>query len=296
MTAPGSPASSTRPATPLRAVLVMLATCALCACALRGPADAAKPSVAQSTAPAVAGLGAKRAWPESAMASRAFDGGWMFVERDGLAPRAWILSADGGQALEFFSGARTDLASLQRDDDGRVRGFVTADGRAHVADPGMRAYDAGDSSANGGARYFGSGGYFIDFFQDALRAVDTDGGCDLELQPVRILHRPDASRPGSGKARDRILMFREAPFAQCPSGRWVSWPRAALDLGDGSLLLTMSSKVVRVRMSDLAPLGSAPEFKVMDAESIKAVVEDINVRGGIADPNEYLSRKLAAGG
>lgn len=220
----------------------------------------------------------------------------MFIESGGAEFRVWILPAGDGQALEFFSGARVDMASVQRGDDGRVRGFVTADGRAHVADPRGRAYDASDANANDGARYFGSGGYFIDFFQDTLRAADADGGCDLELQPVRILHQPDGGRPGSGKARDRILMFRESPFAQCPNGRWVSWIRAALDLGDGTILLTMPSNVVRVRMSDFAPSGSAPEFKVMDAERIKAVVEDIEVRGGIADPNEYLSRKLAAGG
>lgn len=272
----------------LRLASVALALCMANACASHAPG----PDRANN-------VGIRFDWPETAETARAFGGGNMFIERDEGTVRAWVMPSadhDAGQALEFFSGELQKVASRQADDSRRVQGFVDENGRSHVAAAESYVYDATDPTANDGARYFGGRGYFIDFFQDTLYAQSSGGTCDLELQPIRIQHQLDPDRPSKSAIYDKILMYLDEPSAECPNGRWMSEPRAALDLGDGTMLLTMPSQVVRVRMSDLLPLASAPRFKVIDAEKIKAVVEDIKARGDIADPNEYLSRKLAAGG
>lgn len=223
----------------------------------------------------------------------------MFIERDGDgALRAWILpdADDGGEALEFFTGTRQRVASVTKGADGRIGGFIAEGGRTHVADPRATMYDATDPTANGGARYFGGNGDFVDFFQDPVTLQDADGACELELQPIRVLHDAKGGRTGDPATVEKIVMYRESPTEACPRGHWMSSPSAALDLGDGTMLLAMPSRVVRLRLSDLAPVGTAPGLHVIDAARAKAIVATMRGPSGVADPNDRFGERIGAGG
>ena len=120
------------------------------------------------------------------------------------------------------------------------------------------------------------------------------GLCPLELTVVG--HRSGAKDVSTQdeNAWTKIPMYLEPPSADCPNGRWASDIRSALDLGDGTLLLTLGEYVFRLRMSDFSPIGEAPMLRIADAQRIKSAVDRIKTQK-IQDPNAYLSLILAIG-
>jgi hypothetical protein len=213
----------------------------------------------------------------------------MFIERDGNRLRAWILpSSDspGGEALEFFSGDRQTIVRVLTGERGEPSGFVAANGRTHLATPGSRTYDATDPVSNDGARYF------VDFAADSIVIADTAGACELDLRPIGVLRQRDRAPPQRGAMRERVLMYLDTSRAECRSGRWESSVLSAMDLGDGTVLLTMPAYAVRVRMSDFAPVGKTSQIRAIDGARVRALLRVANRGEAVADPNGLLIRKL----
>ncbi len=234
-------------------------------------------------------------WPVNAVAQRKFTGEQMFVEHIEGQRTAWVISAPAAgqaEALNFFTGERMPVVIGQVPGPQKAFMFTDAKGRTHRWIAGS-SFLADDSNGNnGGAVYFGDDNNFLDF-RDSLYADGMQGLCPLELTVVA--HRPDA---GDASTQDetawtRIPMYLEPPSADCPNGRWASDIRSALDLGDGTLLLTLGEYVFRLRMSDFSPVGEAPMLRITDAQQVKPAVDRIKAQK-IRDPNAYLSSILAS--
>ncbi len=270
-----------------RLALVAPALCLLTACATQAKEVAARSAEHRA------------AWPRTTVAERRFDGDTIFIERDGERMRAWILpSRDdrSGEALEFFSGDREKIARIIADERGEPRGFVAENGRTHLATPAFRAYDATDPVSNEGARYFGDRSHFVDFAAEPIAIADAGGSCELELRPIRVeRQRGDAARQPD-RVREKVLMYLDTSRPECRSGRWESSVLSAMDLGDGTVLLTMPAYAVRVRMSDFAPAGKISALRVMDGARIRAMLRGLRQDEGVMDPNGMLTTRFGRTG
>jgi hypothetical protein len=270
-----------------RLVLIVPALCLLTACATQ-PKEAAVRSAEH-----------RAVWPRTTVAERPFDGDTIFIERDGERMRAWVLPSDddrSGEALEFFSGDREKIARVIADERGEPRGFVAANGRTHLADPAFRAYDATDPVSNQGARYFGDRSHFVDFAAEPIAIADAGGSCELELRSIRVQRqRGDAGRQPD-RVREKLLMYLDTSRPECRGGRWESSILSAMDLGDGTALLTMPAYAVRVRMSDFAPAGKISALKIMDGARIRAMLRELRQDEGVVDPNGMLTTRLGRTG
>ena len=229
-------------------------------------------------------------WPVNAVAQRKFTGEQMFVEHIEGRWTAWVISAPAAgqaEALDFFTGERMPVVIEQAPGPRKAFMFINAKGRTHRWIAGSSFLIDDPDGNNGGAMYFGDDNNFLDF-RDSLYADGMQGLCPLELTVVG--HRSDT---GNASAQDetawtKIPMYLEPSSADCPNGRWASDISSALDLGDGTLLLTLGEYVFRLRMSDFSPVGEAPMLRVADAQQIRSAVDRIKAHK-IQDPNSYIS-------
>lgn len=228
-------------------------------------------------------------WPVDAVAQRKFTGEQMFVEYIEGRWTAWVISAPAAgqaEALDFFTGERMPVLIEQVPGPRRAFIFNDAKGRTHRWIEGSSFLIDDPDGNNGGAMYFGDDNNFLDF-RDSLYAEGMQGLCPLELTVVG--HRSGAKDASTQdeNAWTKIPMYLEPPSADCPNGRWASDIRSALDLGDGTLLLTLGEYVFRLRMSDFSPVGEAPMLRIADAQQIKSAVDRIKAQK-IQDPNAYI--------
>ncbi|MBS0344337.1 MAG: hypothetical protein JSS56_27865 [Proteobacteria bacterium] len=90
----------------------------------------------------------------------------------------------------------------------------------------------------------------------------------------------------------KVPLYRQhLNSSQCLQGVWDSLVNTALDLRDGTMLITGGKYIFRVRQSDLSPVGAAPNLHVVDAAEVKRVIDSAKGKN-IPDASAYLSEQL----
>jgi hypothetical protein len=248
-------------------------------------AEVAPPAKAQSN-----GYGPV-VWPKLSTAQRLFSGEQMFIDRKDGMWNAWVVSVpkDGrAEAMNFFTDERIEVTFESVDTLPRTFKITDKRGRSWTWEAGSSFLIFDPNDNNSGAMYFGDDRNFIDF-RDSLYADGMRGLCPLEL---RIVSRtPKARETKQNASWSKIPMYFESASEDCPNGKWVSDIGSALDLRDGTMLITLGEYVVRMRFADLSPVGSAPRLRVESARDIRALIRRMESEGS-DDPNGYLSRSL----
>ena len=221
--------------------------------------------------------GERPAWPRHGPAERDFLAGHvMFVERRTDRWHAWVLpelstwvrsSAVGasgsgwhGEVLDFFSGVKVD-AELHEDELGHARPVFFSVGGVHA--PAWAAGDIAVSRSLLREERF----HDLRFADDHRLDGSMPGGCATRLM---VVERVD---PATRSVRwSRLLLRRSPPTAECPHGRWSSQVLAVLDLFDGTFLAALDDSVVRLAMTDLAPVGTGASVQVVDADVVAALL------------------------
>lgn len=232
-------------------------------------------------------------WPKIETALRQFPGEQMFIDRKGGRWAAWVVSVPSGnqaEAMEFFTGQRMTVTFEAIETLPRTYRIIDPQGLSRTWQAGASFLVDDRDGNNGGAIYFGDAGNAIDF-RESLYVEGRQGRCPLELSVI--------SRMPTGQVRiphataSKVLMYLDAPSADCPNGKWVSDIHSALDLRDGTMLVTLGDYVVRLRHEDLLPVGDANGVLVRDASDIRALIARMTPENA-ADPNHGLSQMLKA--
>lgn len=230
-------------------------------------------------------------WSNYGPAERRFDAGFvMFAEYRDARWHAWIPSywwswtgpeqpswQDGdperGYALEFFSGEVVEAVFRRNEIGEAVAAFTGADGIEHVPS----AFNGRPAMRSSPLLRDGRIGDLV-FVDDWWRTPGPPDDCTSQVPLVQKLDR-------DGSAAWRLVLLRHFPAtAACPHGTWYSEPRAALDLQDGTFLLSMEDRVVRLSFADLSPVGTGATLRVVDAD---VFMEVVSAQG---DPNELLNK------
>jgi hypothetical protein len=223
-------------------------------------------------------------WPNNGIAQRDFYGSEMFVEKDEGKWRAWILSdtdKEYDEALDFFSG-ESYRVTLKYYENGYLSDeFIDQKGREHKVAKDTVHLHFDDPRPGGGVGT-------VSFSGDELYFGKRNSYCSPELT---IVMGVDPESPSKKKLWRKIPLYRDKAAKNCPSGRWMSLIGTSLDLGDGTFLATTEFNVFRLRMSDLSPVGVAPDLHVVDAEKVEAIIKSAEGKA-IEDPNAYLSSQL----
>lgn len=237
-------------------------------------------------------------WSNYGPAEREFDVGFvMFAEHHDGAWHAWVPSYWGswsplggardsdedsggpqvGQVLDFFSG-KVITAILEQNEMGHARPrFTTFDGVLHSPDKpgspgGMRSRDLVHDWKIGDLA-------FASYWQFDPPHYE---GCDTSLTVVEKLDKD------SGEMLwNRLILDYSPPSERCPHGYWESQARAVLDLQDGTFLIALSSKVVRLSFADLSPVGTGATVRIVDADLVQQIIDT----GG--DIHEGLNKALS---
>lgn len=93
-------------------------------------------------------------------------------------------------------------------------------------------------------------------------------GCDTSLMVVEKVD------PASGHMLwNRLVLDYSPPSERCPHGYWESQAKAVLDLQDGTFLIALGSKVVRLSFADLSPVGTGATVRIVDAGVVQQVID-----------------------
>jgi hypothetical protein len=245
-------------------------------------------------APAVAKNASK--WPRIDTAQRLFSGEEMFVEKTSTGLVAWVLSMPGNspaQALDFFSG-RTIPIKPSFYPDGRSKSeFRDANGKRHriTTDEDYRF----NGPSPGGTVIIGDilDGDFIDLSSESIwfHSPEVNFHCVFGLDVTSRFKEAKSNRVVMWR---KIPLYREAPSKTCPGGVFKSLIGTALDLRDGTMLVTTTTSLVfRLNKNDLSPAGDAPGLRVVDAEKIEALERDAEQLKP-QDREQYVYSKLEA--
>lgn len=228
----------------------------------------------------------KPVWPDNGIAQRMFPGGFnMFVENDHGKWHAWVMeSGDDAhvQALDFFSGEQLPVKAGLLENGQQDRNFTGAKGTVHAgADKGFMFTLAGASGLNGG----------IGFAGKTLSLDGADYHCSTTLEGVNGGVDDKVGDDGTPKWV-KVPIYHIAPRqGGCPSGNFKSSIKTALDLDDGTFLVTMGCWVFHLRKSDLSPVGSAPGLRIIDEASVQAAIDQAKGKN-IQDATGYLAKAL----
>jgi hypothetical protein len=190
--------------------------------------------------------------------------------------RSWQV-ARLGYALDFFSGETMPVKADLLDNGDQDRSFTDAKGGFHIGE------DKGfDFQWRGG---LASG---VDLAAETLSLKGTDYQCFTGLGGVS-----GGGKDNSGHSKwTKIPIYHINPRpGACPSGSYASGIDSALDLDDGTFLVTMGCWVFRLRKSDLSPMGSAPGLRVVDATDVQATIDRAKGKN-IQDAASYLAKAL----
>ncbi|RDS81031.1 hypothetical protein [Dyella psychrodurans] len=222
----------------------------------------------------------KPVWPGNGIAQREFpNGSNMFVENDHGTWRIWVLELVNGdyvQALDFFSGECMRVKVKFSPDGEQDFAFTDAKGKFHTAtDEGFHFTGpvAGDLND-------------VVFGRRALRFEGTNNSCDVTLGAVITCYQAADNR----WSKFPIYRIAAVPTG-CHSGNLDSLVDTALDLDDGTFLVTEGCYVFRLRKSDLSPVGSAPALRVVDESAVQAVIDQAKGKS-IDDATGYLAKAL----
>lgn len=233
-------------------------------------------------------------WPNHGRAERAFDVGFvMFVEhRDGQW-HAWLPSYWGnwtplppgeagdqglerGQVMDFFTGEVLDVL-MGRDELGMaIPEFRTDGGELH------------SPAQLGESTWMESMAFIHDwrirdlsFINDWRLDPSEYAGCNSNFTVVDKLDEHGIPY------WSRLVLDYAPPSERCPHGRWFSQARAILDLHDGTFLLAMSEKIVRLSFADLSPIGTGATVHIVDTDTVLDMIDT----GG--DIHELLNKALS---
>jgi hypothetical protein len=205
----------------------------------------------------------------------------MFVENDHGKWHAWVMSGLGAhdaKALDFFSG-KVMKVTAQLDEDTQQQDFAFTDAAGHDHFPRGTKFEV-ESTRD-----------LPEGLERSLQSLDLEtAGCPESFDPI------DGSDAKSNDAHkwSRIPVFRDGPalgMPDCPHGAYGSELHSTLDLGDGTFLATMGCWVVRLRASDLMPVGAAPALRMVDASAMrKAIGRAKSMR--VKDAAAYLGQAL----
>lgn len=268
--------------------LCMAATaCATLACNSPARVNTGKPSAtapssrvlaapSQSTASKPSQTSSTPLWPVTTVAQRAFAGEQIFVEVSNGRKIAWVLSSPEGvseEALDFFSGDVVRARLVYSPDGHTEPEFIGKDGKRHRPADGIGfrfkdprpggAIPVGDPTDNG----------FVAFSSETLRFKDIPRGC---LPDFIMVSRTRGTGVNPETLWKKVPLYREQPSAKCPQGRWNSLIGTALDLGDGTMLVTTTTRLVaRLRLHDLSPAGNAPDLHILSAQAVEALISEV---------------------
>jgi hypothetical protein len=226
-------------------------------------------------------------WPDNGIAERELGDGEntypenMFVEYANGQWHAWVIMTNlqgPTKALDFFSGEVLENVTVKNPGDYNDS-FVDAHGVTHktVIHP---AFDYKDPRPGGGL-----GGIAFDGETLKLEGKFRCGALYLDVSQ-RIAGDSDKV------LWSKVPLYRNAaPSADCPAGMWDSLVNTALDLRDGTMLITGDKYIFRVRLSDMTPVGAAPHYRVVEATDVQRVIEQAKGKD-IKDASAYLIKQL----
>lgn len=224
---------------------------------------------------------AKTEWPNNGIAQRELgnDSGFMWTmfveERDGRRV-VWVVrnTVKGkGEAMDFFSGKVIEVVTGESEGTHAVEAFVDMDGVRHESGDGPD-FGWGPEGRYGARRAninFRSGGLGDQPIDDDKYSLDT---YDRE---------PDW---GSGD-----YVWTKIPFFRSAHGHWNTCLLPALDLQDGTILVTSEKYVFRLNASDFLPFGSAPALHIRDLAEVKPVLDEAR-RRQVTDLDTFLTTEL----
>jgi len=215
-------------------------------------------------------------WPVNTVGQRKFTGEQMFVEEKNGQKIAWVLSATGNdkeEALDFFSGRVVPVTPKYSRDGHPEPEFIDRDGKRHrpIASAAFRFKDP----RPGGSMPIGDSddaGYIV-FSSETLRFTGMRRGC---LPDFVVVSRIRGAGATSETLWKKVPLYREAPSGSCPEGRWNSLIHTAMDLDDGTMLVTTTTSLTaRLRQDDLTTMGDTPDLKIVAAETVKSLITEV---------------------
>jgi hypothetical protein len=225
-------------------------------------------------------------WPNNGIAERELGDGedtWpenMFVEHEDGRWIVWVLMSPvhgPAKAIDFFSG---EVVSAKVKKPGEYNdSFVDAQGITHksVVHP---AFSFKDPRPGGG---LGD----IDFSGDTLTF-----GADVPCAPFDLKVSRRMASDDETAAWSKVPLYKTNPWPEaCPGGVWDSFVSTALDLRDGTMLITAGKYIFRVRQADMSPVGEAPHLNVVDEVDVRRVMEQA-AGGDIKDVCAHLTAQL----
>jgi hypothetical protein len=230
-------------------------------------------------------------WPKLSIAQRQFSGEQMFIDRKDGKWSAWVVSVPKGsraEAMNFFTGEQIEVTFERIEAIPMTYKITDKRGRSWTWQAGSSFLTDDRDGNNSGARYFGNDRYFIDF-QDSLYTEGLKGRCPLELAIVKGIPKNEHDKRNAYWSK--FLMYFDPPSQDCPNGKWESDIRSALNLRDGTMLVTIGEYVVRLRFSDFSLVGKSTKIRVENTQDIRPVVARMESEG-VDDPNDYLARSL----
>lgn len=229
-------------------------------------------------------------WPVNTVGQRKFTGEQMFVEEKNGRKIAWVLSATGNEneeALDFFSGRVVPVTPKYSRDGHPEPEFIDSDGKRHrpIANAAFRFKDP----RPGGSMPIGDpddAGYIV-FSSETLRFTGMrQRGCLPDFVVISRIRGAGATPETLWK---KVPLYREAPSDSCPEGRWNSLIHTAMDLGDGTMLVTTTTSLTaRLRQDDLTPVGDTPDLEIIAAETVKSLIAEVGAQP--ADTRERFAQ------
>lgn len=220
-------------------------------------------------------------WPDNGVAQRELGDGEdspesLFVEHVGDKWFAWALIAtkDGPtKAVDFFTGEIVEVtAETQLGDTGS---FTDAKGIKHeeTTHSGFHYKDPRPGGVLGDIRF-------------ADRSVD----------------RPETFRSGPiwfdtyqrMADDDATVIWSKVPFYECNDSGQKHWDTlfgTALDLNDGTMLVSAGKYIFRLRQDDFSPVGRAPALHIVDEAELLRVLDEAKGKD-IEDGDAWLTEKL----
>jgi hypothetical protein len=225
-------------------------------------------------------------WPNNGTAERELGDGeetWpesMFVEHINGRWTVWVLMSPGhggAKALDFFSG---NILSVTVGNPGEYNdAFVDEQGVLHRR-ANHPSFDYKDPRPGGGVAGI--------TFSGSAMSFDSPVGC-------ASLYLSAAQRIASDH---KTIIWSKVPLYKsnarpesCADGVWDSLVNTALDLRDGTLLITAGKYIFRIHREDMSPVGDAPHLRVVDEADVKRAVE-LSKELGIRDASSYLTQEL----
>ena len=228
--------------------------------------------------------------PEAALAERAFPTAAIVIDDRSAPKKVWLMSlpANGAvQALEFFTGERVADVSFDPSNsappskrmsysftDGSGLRYVSVRAVASAVDTDQPSAYAGWSGKDGrghdvvlGATLFerktvtGPRGVAktVNTVIDPRPLFGEQSACEKEAYVARTQASTSQDSEAGFMPRAKILADYDTAN-RC----WNTQPLHAVNLEDNTFLIATKTRVFRLSSKDLTPVGSAPNFRVVD--------------------------------